>query len=89
MTSPKICFVFNKGWRVVELAAVAITNTPSSFEGVKSRQKSSARIVGFVDGVNYRQLMARMVLRIADSLHVLVLVDYPVHRVSIPPVASS
>ena len=73
----------------MELAAVATTSTPSSFEGVKRRQKSSARIVGFVDGVNYCQLTARIRLRIADSLHVLVLVDYPVHRVSIPPVASS
>jgi len=73
----------------VELAAVATTNTPPSFEGVKSRQKSSARIVGFIDGVNYRQFTARTRLRVADSLHVLVLVDYPVHRVSIPPVASS
>jgi len=73
----------------VELAAVATTNTPPKLAGVKSRQKSSARIVGFVDGVNYHQLTARLMCRVADSLHVLVLGDYPVHLVSIPPVSSS
>ena len=89
ITSPKICFVFSKGWRVVELAAVATTSTPPKLAGVKSRQKSSARIVGFVDGVNYYQLTARVLSRVADSLHVLVLVDCPVHLVSTPPVSSS
>jgi hypothetical protein len=88
-TSPNICFVFNNGCRVVELAAVATTNTPSRFLGVKSRQKSSARIVGFVDGVNYYQLRNGLPANVADLLHVLVLVDYPVHLVSIPPVSSS
>jgi hypothetical protein len=73
----------------VELAAVATTNTPPSFEGVKSRQKSSARIVGFVDGVNYYQLTARIRSDLADILHVLVLGDYPIHLVSIPPVSFS
>jgi hypothetical protein len=73
----------------VELAAVATTNTPPRFEGLKSRQNSSARIVGFVDGVNYYQLTARITSDLADLLHVLVLVDYPIHLVSTPPVSSS
>jgi hypothetical protein len=73
----------------VELAAVATTNTPARLAGVKSRQKSSARIVGFVDGVNYYQLTARITSDLADLLHVLVPVDYPIHLVSRPPVSSS
>lgn len=73
----------------MEPAAVATTKTPPSFEGVKRRQKSSARMVGFVDGVNYYQLTARITSDLADLLHVLVLVDYRVHLGSIPPVSSS
>jgi hypothetical protein len=52
ITSPKICFVFNKGCNAVELEAVARTITPVRFSGMNNRQNSSASIVGFIEGVN-------------------------------------
>jgi hypothetical protein len=87
MTSPKICLVFKSGWSEVELAAVITTSTPARLAGTNSRQKSSARIVGFVEGVNYHQLPTTVLW--ADLLHVLGLVDYPVRPIPISPVSSA